>query len=83
MRHGRRRPHASIVDVRAVNSRRRRVVVDSLRDLLLLAVVDVDDVESVDVAGEEGEDGEGDVDEEVGAAAGDYGDAYWRDWEGC
>jgi hypothetical protein len=59
------------------HARRRSVVVEALRSLLLLVVVDVDDVKGVDVAGDEAEDGQGDVDEEVCAATGDYIDAYW------
>lgn len=47
--------------------------------LLLTAVVDVDDVKGVDVAGDIAEEGEGDVDEDVGAAAGGEEDAYGRD----
>lgn len=49
--------------------------------LLLTAVVDVNDVKGVDVAGDVSEKGEGDVDEDVGAAAGGDEDAYRRDCE--
>jgi hypothetical protein len=65
----------------AKHTRRRSVVIEALRSLLLLVVVDVDDVERVNVAGDEAEDGQGDVDEEVCAAAGYDVDAYgWYCW---
>jgi hypothetical protein len=65
----------------AEHTRRRPVVVEALRSLLLLVVVDVDDVERVNVAGDEAEDGQGDVDEEVCAAACYDVDAYgWHCW---
>lgn len=47
--------------------------------LLLATVVDINDVEGVDVAWYIAEEGEGDVDEDVGAAAGGEEDAYRRD----
>lgn len=47
--------------------------------LLLTAVVDVDDVEGVDVAGNVAEEREADVDEHIGAAAGDNNDTHGRD----
>lgn len=47
--------------------------------LLLTAVVGVNDVKGVNVAGDVSEEGEGDVDEDVGAAAGGKEDAYRRD----
>lgn len=49
--------------------------------LLLTAVVDVNDVKGVNVAWDVSEEGEGDVDEDVGAAAGGEEDAYRRDCE--
>jgi hypothetical protein len=58
-------------------SRRRSVIVEALRSLLLLVVVDVNDIKGVDVAGDEAEDGQGDVDEKVCTATGDDVDAYW------
>lgn len=47
--------------------------------LLFAVEVHVFEVEGVDVAREVAEDGQADVDEEVGAAAGDHVDAYGGD----
>jgi hypothetical protein len=51
--------------------------------LLLLLVEPVLQIESMDMSGEVTEQREADVDEEVGAAAGDDVDSDGRDWEGC
>lgn len=72
-------PLPARLDITAVHARRGPVVVVPLGSLLLFGIVDVDDVESVQVARQEGQDGKADVDEEVGAAAGHYVDAYGWD----
>lgn len=50
--------------------------------LLLAAVVDVYEVKGVNMAGNVSEERETDVDEDVGAAAGNEEDAHRRDCEG-
>lgn len=66
------RLHALAVDARGALVR---------ATLLLTAVVDVNDVKGVNVAWDVSEEGEGDVDKDVGAAAGGEEDAYRRDCE--
>jgi hypothetical protein len=83
-----RRSHTAIslpssLHVIAVNTRRRSVVVKALASLLLLVVIDVFYIESMDMAREVTEQREADVDEEVGAAAGDDVDSDGRDWWIC
>lgn len=85
--------HGSILALRRALSRRQSVTtclhalaVDARgalvrATLLLTAVVDVNDVKGVNVAWDVSEKGEGDVDEDVGAAAGGDEDAYGRDCE--
>lgn len=73
-------PLPSSLHVIAVHAGRRPVSEVPFGSLLLAVVVDIDDIERVDVAGQEGEDGQADIDEEVGAAAGDDVDAHRRDW---
>jgi len=79
-----RRPHSAVplsssLNIVAVNARRRSAIVEALRSLFLLVVINVNHVESMHVAGQHAEDGEADVDEEVGAAACDDEDANGRD----
>lgn len=66
------RLHALAVDARSALVR---------ATLLLTAVVDVNDVKGMNVAWDVSKEGEGDVDEDVGAAAGGDEDAYRRDCE--
>jgi hypothetical protein len=50
--------------------------------VILALVVDVQQVKRVDVAREVPQDGQADVDQQVGAAAGDEEDCYRWDWRG-
>jgi len=65
------------LDVVAIHTRRRPVIIEALGSLLFLVVVNVDDVKGVYVAGQEAEDGQGDVNEKVCAASGHDVDADW------
>jgi hypothetical protein len=72
----------TIIHAIAENTWGRSGSIDASLCLILALVVDVFDVEGMDMAGEETEDCEADVDEEVGAAAGNEEDADGREEEG-
>ena len=66
----------------AVHTRRRLRIEYACARLVAALHVDVFDVEGVDMAGDKGQHREADVDEEVGAAAGDEEDTNRWHWGG-
>jgi hypothetical protein len=69
----------SILHFLTVHARRRTRIVYPRTHLVSTLYVHILDVKGVDVAGEVAEEREEDVDEQVGAAAGDEEDAEWWD----